>query len=205
MGSQFLTGLSIRLSVDGPCRLREVDHRMYRCRPTNLDPQTVLDASFCCSRQFEDTRRRNSIIPTFVYQLTHQFGSYARALSRTDKFDLADVLSKQLKDLLVDPWQQSTNDSSPSEHPPYLVVVDALDEIDYRGGSEFLRDLLETIEKGHLRGLEFLVTSRPDPELAKHCSSFESDAICRLYEVPTADVGADISTYLKTKLPDLKK
>ena len=65
-------------------------------------------------------------------------------------------------------------------------------------------DLLETIEKGHLRGLEFLVTSRPDPELAKHCSSFESDAICRLYEVPTADVEADISTYLKTKLPDLK-
>ena len=163
-----------------------------------------MGANFFCSRQFEDTRRRKYIIPTIVYQLAHRFGSYASALSRTYKFDSADVLSNQLKDLLVDPWQQFANELSPSELPPCLVTVDALDEIDDRGGSGFLRDLLETIKEGHLRGLKFLVTSRPDPELAELCSSFESDAICRLYEVPTADVDADIDTYLKTKLPELR-
>jgi len=118
--------------------------------------------------------------------------------------DSADVLSKQLKDLLVDPWQQLADESSPSELPPYLIIVDALDEIDDGGGSEFLRDLLEMIKEGHLRGLKFLVTSRPDPDLAELCSSFESHAICRLYEVLTADVEADIDMYLRTKLPALQ-
>jgi len=171
---------------------------------TNSDLQTILGANSFCSRQFEDTRRQNYIIPTIVYQLAHNFSSYASVLSRTNKFDSADVLSEQLKDLLVDPWQQSANESSPSKLPPYLVVVDALDEIDDGGGSGFLRDLLETIEEGHLRGLKFLVTSRPDPELAALCSSFESYAICRLYEVPTADVEADIDLYFRTKLPELR-
>ena len=151
--------------------------------------------------QFEDTRRQNFIIPTIVYQLAHRFNSYAKALSRTYKFDSAEVLANQLKDLLIDPWQKFANESLP---PPCLVIVDALDEIDDRGGSEFLRDLLETTKEGHLRGLKFLVTSRPDPELAELCSSFESGATCRLYEVPTADIDADIYTYLRTSLPRLQ-
>ena len=171
---------------------------------TNPDPQTVLGANFFCSRQFEDTRRRKYIIPTIAYQLAHQFSSYASALSRTYKFDSADVLSKQLKDLLIDPWRLSANESSLSGLPQCLVIVDALDEIEDRGGSKFLQDLLETMREGHLGGLKFLITSRPDPELAKLCSSFESHAICRLYEVPTADVEADIDTYLKAKLPELR-
>ena len=172
---------------------------------TISDPQTVrLGANFFCSRQFEDTRRQNFIIPTIVYQLAHRFNSYASALSWTCKFDSANVLANQLKDLLVDPWQKFANDSSTSELLPCLVIVDALDEIDDRGGSEFLRDLLGTIKEGHLRGLKFLVTSRPDPELAELCSSFESGAICRLYEVPTANVEADIDTYLRTSLPELQ-
>jgi len=171
---------------------------------TSSDTQTVLGANFFCSRQFEDTRRQNYIIPTIIYQLAHRFSSYASALSRTNKFDSAGVLSKQLKDLLVDPWQQSANELPSPEYPSYLVVVDALDEIDDSGGLEFLRDLLETIKEGHLRGLKFLVTNRPDPDLVEFCSSFESHAICRLYEVPTADIDSDIDTYLRTKLPALQ-
>ena len=172
---------------------------------TNSDPQTILGATFFCSRQFEDTRRRNFIVPTIVYQLAHHFSSYASVLSQANNlFNSADVLYNQLKDLLVDPWQKSANESSPSKLPQYLIVIDALDEIEDGGGSEFLRDLLQTIMEGHLRGLKFLVTSRPDPELAELCSSFESHAICRLYEVPTANVEADIDTYLRTKLPELR-
>jgi len=163
----------------------------------------LLGASFFCSRQFEETRRRKYIIPTITYQLARQSRSYARALLRANKSDSANVLSKQMKDLLVGPWQQSAS-KRPCELRPYLVVVDALDEIEDNGGSAFLRELLKTISQGHLRGLKFLVTSRPDPDLAALCSSFNSDAVCRLYEVPTDTVKADIRMYLGKKLPALQ-
>ena len=108
-----------------------------------------------------------------------------------------------MKDLLVGPWQRSANDHRP-ELPPYLVVIDALDEIEGEGGPECLQDLLMTVKSGQLQGLKFLITSRPHPELASLCSSFSSDAVCRLHEIPTDTVNADIVTYLKHKLPNLQ-
>jgi hypothetical protein len=172
-------------------------------KDTNSGLHNVLGANFFCSRQFQETRLRQNILPTIVYQLARRSRSYAHALLRANKFDSVDVLTKQMKDLLVDPWQQSASER-PSEIPPYLVVVDALDEIEGEGGLAFLRDLLKTIDKGHLRGLKFLVASRPDPELAELCSSFKSDAVCHLYEVPMDTVNADIATYLRAKLPALQ-
>jgi len=66
----------------------------------------------------------------------------------------------------------------------------------------FLEELLG-MTKSHLQGLKFLITSRPDPDLANLCSSFTSDAVCALYDVPTDTVKADIATYLQAKLPKL--
>ncbi|KAF8705640.1 hypothetical protein AX14_013866 [Amanita brunnescens Koide BX004] len=170
---------------------------------TKSEAQNILRATFFCSRQFEETRRRKYIIPTIVYQLAHQSRSYARALLGANKFSSVHILSKQMKDLLVGPWQRSANDRRP-ELPPYLVVIDALDEIEGEGGPECLQDLLMTVKSGQLQGLKFLITSRPHPELASLCSSFSSDAVCRLHEIPTDTVNADIVTYLKHKLPNLQ-
>ena len=170
---------------------------------TKNEAQNILRANFFCSRQLEETRRQKYIIPTIVYQLAHQSRSYARALLGANKFGSVDVLSKQMKDLLVGPWQRSVNDR-PSELPPYLVIIDALDEIEGQGGSIFLRELLMTVDGGQLQGLKFLITSRPHPELAALCATFSSDAVCRLYEVPTDTVKADIVVYLKDKLPHLR-
>ena len=167
------------------------------------EAQKILRATFFCSRQFKETRRQKNIIPTIVYQLAYRSRSYARALLGADKFGSADVLSQQMEDLLVGPWQCSANDRPP-ELPPYLVVIDALDEIEGEGGPAFLRDLLMTVNGGQLQGLKFLITSRPHPELASLCATFSSDAVCRLYEVPMDTVKADIVTYLKHKLPDLQ-
>ncbi|KAG5348592.1 hypothetical protein C0989_009635, partial [Termitomyces sp. Mn162] len=108
-----------------------------------------------------------------------------------------------MNDLLVEPWQLSTSTES-STLPPYLVVIDALDEIDGHGGSEFLQELLLTIEKGALHGLKFLVTSRPDPNIVQLCKSLSSDAVCHLYDVDTDEVNEDILIYLKDKLPALE-
>jgi hypothetical protein len=170
---------------------------------TESEMQNILRANFFCSRQFEETRRQKYIIPTIVYQLARQSRSYAHALLRANKFDSVDILSKQMKDLLVGPWQRSASDRPP-ELPPYLVVIDALDEIEGQGGPEFLRELLMTVGGGQLQGLKFLITSRPHPELASLCATFSSDAVCRLYEVPTDTVKADIVVYLKHKLPNLR-
>ncbi|KAF8679010.1 hypothetical protein AX14_004584 [Amanita brunnescens Koide BX004] len=172
------------------------------------EAQKILRANFFCSRQFEETRRQKYIIPTIVYQLARRSRSYARALLEADKFDSVDVLSQQMTDLLIGPWQRSANHhrakDGPRELPPYLVVIYALDEIEGEGGPEFLRTLLMTVSRGQLQGLKFLITSRPHPELASLCASFSSDAVCRLHEIPTDTVNADIVTYLKHKLPNLQ-
>ena len=166
------------------------------------DPRpNILGADFFCSRQFEETRRQTSIIPTLVYQPSKQSKSFHDALLlHPCKHDSAAVSDKQMKDLLVDPWKNLT-EKGPA--PPYLVIVDALDEIEGEGGFRFLRDLLKSINSGHLRGLKFLITSRPDPSLASLCKSFNSEAVCRLYEVPADTVNDDITRYLQEKLPAL--
>jgi tRNA A37 threonylcarbamoyladenosine biosynthesis protein TsaE len=163
------------------------------------EERTVLGGSFFCSRQFEETRRRVHIIPTLVYQLAQKSRSYAHALHKLDKFDSVE-LTEQMEDLLVGPWQKS----EPQRHtelPPFLIVVDALDEIEKDGRSKFL-DILKTIDRRSLRGLKFLVTSRPDPQVVELCESFSSNAFCRLQDVPIVDVRSDIIKYLHVKLPN---
>ena len=166
----------------------------------HIGRHTVLGGNFLCSRQFEETRRQIHIIPTLVYQLARKSRSYAHALHEADKFDSVDKLAKQMKDLLVGPWRQSEYRRH-VELPPYLIVVDALDEIEADGGSVFLQNLLETINERRLRGLKFLVTSRPDPRVVELCETFSSKAVCRLQDVPIELVGLDITQYLQSKLP----
>ena len=164
----------------------------------------ILQATYFCSRQFEDTRWQKYIIPTLVYQLARHSKSYARALLDADKFDSVGIPSKQLQDLFVGPWQKSAGDC-PHDLPPYLVVIDALDEVDDGGGLTFLQALLTTIQNGHLQGLKFFVTSREDDKVASLCDHFSSDVICHLHKVAEEDVSADILRYLDDELPLLDK
>jgi hypothetical protein len=85
------------------------------------------------------------------------------------------------------------------------VVIDALDEIDGQGGSEFLRDLFDVINKHRLPGLKFFVTSRSDPDLVSRVESFEDRHFYRLEEVPIDEAQADITTYLNANLPHIAR
>ena len=161
--------------------------------------QKILGANFFCSRQFEETRQKKNIIPTIVDQLAHQSQPYANSLLKANKFESVNTIFKQMKDLLVEPWAQSLDHQA--ELPHFLVIVDALDEIEDRGGLAFLEELLRTTNKFHLRGLKFFITSRPDVDLATLYSSFPSNIICPLHDIPTDTVKSDIATYLRTKLP----
>jgi len=169
-------------------------------KDTNAGQHIVLGGNFFCSRQFEETREQTCILPTIAYHLARKCKSYADALHVADKFDAVNHdLATQMKDLLVGPWQQSEATRRP-DIPPYLIVIDALDEIVTNGGSAFLRDLLSAIDEFDIKGLKFLVTSRSDPELVKLCNAFTSDAVCRLQDVPIEEAKLDIETYLNTKL-----
>ena len=175
--------------------------RLDKTRNPNL--HTILGGSFLCSRQFEETRERIRILPTLVYQLAQKSRSYAHALHEADKFDSYDKLSEQMEDLLCGPWQES--ETKRYELPPYLIVIDALDEIEGQEGSAFLADLLKAIDGCSLRGLKFFVTSRPDPDVAKLCELLPPQVVHRLQDVPIEDVGLDINAYLRAKLPKLGK
>ncbi|KAF9471184.1 YVTN repeat-like/Quino protein amine dehydrogenase, partial [Pholiota conissans] len=82
-----------------------------------------------------------------------------------------------------------------------LVIIDALDEIDGEGGSEFLRDLLDSINKHRLRGLKFFATSRPNQDLVEHLQSFRNKQFYHLRQVPVKEADADITAYLNAELP----
>ena len=119
------------------------------------------------------------------------------------KFDAVNHdVSTQLKGLLFGPWLQCEATRRP-ELRPYLIVIDALDEIKDDEGSAFLQELLVAIDQYDFRGIKFLVTSRSDPKVAELCESFKSKAVCRLQDVPIKAADLDIRTYLETKLPNL--
>jgi len=166
---------------------------------------TALGGNFFCSRQFEETKQAKRIVRTIVYHLALVCKPFANALTRCGRFDTIhrDVRT-QLEDLLVRPWRESESDrlADPSIPPYYLIVIDALDEIDGKGGSDFLRDLLHIINKHHLRGLKFFATSRPDPALVNHIRSFEDKQLYRLEEVPSEEAQDDIAKYLNASLPN---
>jgi len=187
---------TIAYSVARHFDMKEVDGE-------GIDTAEIFGANFFCSRQYEETRQRMNIIPTIVDQLALHSQPYATALLKANKFNSVNTTSRQMKDLLVDPWMQSMSEHH-AEFRPFLVVVDALDEIENRGGLGFLEELLRMTDKSCLRGLKFLITSRPDPDLANLCSSFTSDAVCALHDVPTNTVMADIATYLQAELPKLQ-
>ena len=169
----------------------------------DFNGHTILGGNFLCSRQSQETRAQNRILPTIAYHLARKCKSYADALHVADKFDSVKFnVATQLKDLLVGPWKQSRG-SRGLEPPLYLIVIDALDEIEDKGGSAFLGDLLDTINKYDLRGLKFLVTSRSDRELVERCKSFTSEAVWRLQDVPIEEARTDIRIYLKDKLEKL--
>jgi len=184
----------------------------------------ILGGNFFCSRQFEETRLAKYIIRTIAYHLALTCKPFADALHRCGNFITKDHSVKtQIENLLVNPWPWKEPDSgqrrdpsvlpdsepsiSPHPNPPipplnYLIVIDALDEVDGNGGSDFLRNLLNVVNKHCLPGLKFFVTSRSDPSLVADVEKFERKHRYRLQDVKEEEVGDDIATYINASLPD---
>jgi len=184
----------------------------------------ILGGNFLCSRQFEETRLSKYIIRTIAYHLALTCKPFADALHQSANLITKDHSVKtQIENLLVKPWPWKEPDSaqrrdpsvpphpdpsaSPHQNPPmppmnYLIVIDALDEIDGDGGSDFLRNLLNVVNKRRLPGLKFFVTSRSDPGLVADVEKFERKHLYRLQDVKEEEVRDDIATYINASLPD---
>ena len=168
---------------------------------SDADDRIVLGGNFFCSRQIEETRDATCIIRTIVYHLALRCKAFADALIASGDFDtIYQDPGVQLERLLIEPWKRAQS-ADPSKSLHFLVVIDALDEIEEQGGSEFLRDLLDSINKHRLPGLKFFATSRPDPDLVTHLMSFEDQQFYRLEQVSRGEAEADITTYLSANLP----
>jgi len=163
---------------------------------------TFLGANFLCSRQFRETRSLQRIVPTIAFQLARNCEPYRSALLGIDTSEAVHSCSvhEQVEKFLFRPWKQRKRVLS---LPTYLVVVDALDEIEELERSTFLEAILKLIEANHITGLKFLITSRSDPDIVKLCKTFPPGAVCQLQNVPIEDAKLDIKTYLDIKLKDL--
>jgi hypothetical protein len=161
----------------------------------------ILGATFFCSRQIEDTRKRINVIPTISYQLACRIRSYTQALLKVDVVECSTTLKNQIRKLLADPWSHSGEERD-KMLPPYLIIIDALDEIEEGDGSAFLKDLLTTLNDGNLHRIKFLITSRPDPQLVKSWETSQG-VIFHLEDVDMREVEGDIRKFLRTELPDL--
>ena len=138
-----------------------------------------------------------------MYHLALRCKAFADALSDSGKFDTVNQnVCAQLEGLLIGPWRASEHARfADLSTPPPLIIIDALDEIVGSGRSEFLRNLLDVINKTHLKGLKFFATSRPDPDLVAHMGYFGDKQLYHLEEVPFEEAQGDIKTYLNTELP----
>ncbi|KAF9472699.1 hypothetical protein BDN70DRAFT_900343 [Pholiota conissans] len=166
----------------------------------DADDTIVLGGNFFCSRHFEETRSATRIIRTIAYHLALRCKPFAEALDHKSFDAVHQNAQTQLQCLLVDPWKQ-VQSAELSKVSHFLVIIDALDEIEGEGGSEFLRDLLDSIGEHSLRGLKFFATSRPDQDVVEHLQSFQNKQFYHLRQVPVEEADADITAYLNAELP----
>ncbi|KAF5382393.1 hypothetical protein D9757_009797 [Collybiopsis confluens] len=158
-----------------------------------------LGASFFCSRQSAELRSQQNVIPTIVYQLGKRSDTFWDALAGVDEDAMNDP-KNHVSSMLFEPWRKRT----PGESSRWLIVIDALDELDGSGGSQLLEQLLKGISKDQVNGIKILITSRPDQTITKVCNKeLSNEAICKLEDVEKTKVAGDIAKYIQQKLPFL--
>ncbi|KAF5371921.1 hypothetical protein D9757_011498 [Collybiopsis confluens] len=179
---------------------------MSACKIFKESEECALVASFFCSRQIEECRDYQRIIPTLSYQLARTFRRFAVALK--DIYDAdSDIASKepeqQVQKLLVEPWKAVLGFQKEKKLP--VIVLDALDEC--TEVQRALEPLIAVIEEGKLAQMKFLFTSRPEQPIRvlMHSEGYTVDIpskvkMFELHSVDKVEVQNDINVYVTTGL-----
>ncbi|KAJ7829624.1 quinon protein alcohol dehydrogenase-like superfamily [Mycena leptocephala] len=153
-----------------------------------------LGASFFCSRNEEQTRSRKFIIPTIVRQLVSAYKPLVDILRDVHLPLLDPVPNDHIENLLVSPWSAAWQ---PNRQAPLVIVIDALDEIEDNQGAEFIKELTGSLSQTMLRGLKFLLTSRPHPDIVKSCRQLRA-RFC-LEEIKPSEAKEDVRRFLRNE------
>ncbi|KAE9399438.1 hypothetical protein BT96DRAFT_692325 [Gymnopus androsaceus JB14] len=169
----------------------------------NLE-KCCLSASFFCSRQIEQLREIKYIIPTIAYQIAERNVAFAQELLLVKSETAhADAVDKQIDELLVQPWQRSLKKQL-RKIPVFLVIIDALDEIERGHGSNLIESLIQSINNiaNGIQGIKFLITSRPDPGIIDRCQKQVFHPSYILENVDPRDAIEDVKHFLHERLPE---
>ncbi|KAJ7757881.1 hypothetical protein B0H16DRAFT_656696 [Mycena metata] len=166
-----------------------------------------LGGSFFFTRDEADRRRVTSVIPTLAFQLASVNPMYRSKLCNVLK-EHPDAPSRaqqfQLRELLLHPLREIPS------LPPYLIVLDALDECDKERGTEGgdLIPLLLRELPGSGLNIKVLVTSRPQRSIqdlfkvTSHEMKIHDSTV--LQDMDQSAVKEDISRYLEYHLQHIQ-
>ena len=165
-----------------------------------------LGASFFLSRDEADRRRVSSVIPTLAFQIASVNPTYRRKLCDVLK-EHPDAPSRaqqyQLRELLLQPLKEVPS------LPPYLIVLDALDECDKERGVEG-GDLIPLILRELPRSgvnIKVFITSRPERSIRDMFNLAGREinmTILRSHDMNESAVKEDIATYLAHHLQHIQ-
>ena len=159
-----------------------------------------LGASFFCSRDFEDRRNLQLILPTLAVQLAHKhikFRSILTLLIRSDPSIAYRQLDDQMKELIIQPLKKSGIST--------VIVIDALDECEDEKSASAILSALEKLVS-EIPKVKFFLTGRPEPRISQgfHLPSLkERTAVFFLHEVKLDQVSGDIGLFFKSSFSEL--
>jgi hypothetical protein len=164
----------------------------------------ILGASFFCSRDDAECSNPKLIFPAIAQQLGLFSPSFQAELATvlTSKPDI--VYSRvcfQLEELIINPLRRLGN-----RFPSCIVVMDALDECRDHGTTSVILSSLSRFV-ADLRHLKFLITSRPEQQIASVFRSSQLQHACRplfLHDVALPVVQCDIERYLDFRLKEIR-
>jgi len=173
-----------------------------------LHKMRLLGGSFFCLRGNESRANVRRILPTLAWFLASQDIHYRESLLRIlrDAPDVVDyTVERQFEFLVEKPLRTVYVDKQGRQtRPPFVLVIDALDEC---GDAELVTKLLKkllTVSKN--LSVKFFLTSRPERHILMQFKSPESELhrILRLHDIEQDQVAADISLYLNKRLEDIR-
>ena len=163
-----------------------------------------LDASFFCSRDFEDRRNLRSIFPTLAVQLARRYTEIRSTFIRLVQSDpeiIHESLYNQMKNLIVQPLAES------SESISTVIVIDALDECkDEQPASAILSVLGQFVAE--VPNIKFFITGRPESRIREGFRLpllVEATDVFVLHEVEPGQVSNDIRLFFRHSFSELKR
>ena len=159
-----------------------------------------LGASFFCSRDFEDRRNLQMIIPTLAFQLAYRYPPFREELLqvlRAHRDVGQESLCSQMEKLIVGPLKATSI--------PTLIMIDALDECkDEEPASAILSVLSRYIPD--IPAVKFFITGRPEVRIRSGFrlkSLLPITEVLKLHEVKPEVVDNDIKLFFQSQLANL--